>query len=324
MRAVRVHETGGPEVLRLDEIEKPEPGEGEARVRVAAAGVNYIDTYHRAGAYPLALPFVPGVEAAGTVDAVGPGVDDLAEGDRVAFAGSPGAYAEAVVVPADRLVRLPDEVEFETAAALMLQGMTAHYLATSTFPLEPGHRALVHAAAGGVGLLLTQIAKLRGATVFGTVSTAEKAELATSAGADEVIRYTEADFADEIERLTEGSGVDVVFDSVGADTFDASLRCLRPRGMLVLFGQSSGAVAPFDLQRLAAGGSLFTTRPTLAHYVAERAELERRAGDVLGLAGAGDLQVRIGERHALADAATAHQRLEARLTTGKVLLTSSP
>lgn len=320
MRAVRVHQTGGPEVLRVDEIEEPEPGEGEVCVRVAAAGVNFIDTYHRSGAYPLPLPFVPGQEAAGTVSSIGPGVEGLNEGDRVAFAGSPGAYADAVVVRGDRLVRVPDGVELDQAAALMLQGMTAHYLATSTFPLESGHRALIHAAAGGVGLLLVQVAKRRGATVIATVSTAEKAELAAGAGADEIIRYTEADFAAEVGRLTEGRGVDVVFDSVGADTFDASLRCLRPRGMLVLFGQSSGAVPPVDLQRLAEGGSLFATRPTLAHHITERAQLERRAGDVLNWVAAGELEVRIGERHPLAEAATAHERLEARLTAGKVLL----
>jgi NADPH:quinone reductase len=320
MRAVRVHEFGGPDALQIDDLEVPEPGPGEVRVRVAAAGVNFIDVYHRTGAYPGEPPLVPGMEAAGHADALGEGVEGLAEGDAVAYAMVPGAYAEHAVVPADRLVPVPEGVEVTTAAALMLQGMTAHYLATSTVPLGEGDRVLVHAAAGGVGLLLTQIAKLRGATVYGTVSTEEKAALASGAGADEVIRYTEESFKERVSALTGGRGVDVVYDSVGKDTFDDSMACLRPRGHLVLFGQSSGAVAPVDPQRLNSGGSLYLTRPSLGYYVADRQELLQRAGDVLGWVRDGRLQVRIGETHPLADAAVAHRRLEGRQTTGKVLL----
>jgi NADPH:quinone reductase len=320
MRAVRVHEHGGPEALAIEEVPTPEPGDGDVRVRVAAAGVNFIDVYRRSGAYPGDTPFTPGVEAAGTVAAVGAGVQGLGEGDAVAFAMVPGAYAEEVVVPAASLVPVPAQVDLQTAAAVMLQGMTAHYLATSTVALREGDRVLVHAAAGGVGLLLTQIAKRRGAVVYGTVSNQEKADLARAAGADEVILYTETDFSEVVADLTDGRGVDVVYDSVGKDTFSASLGSLRPRGHLVLFGQSSGAVAPFDPQRLNSGGSLYLTRPSLAHYTADRAELLERAGDVLGWVGAGDLRVRIGETHPLEDAPTAHRRLEGRQTTGKVLL----
>lgn len=320
MRAVRVHEVGGPDVLRVDEMDDLEPGEGQVRIRVAAAGVNFIDIYQRSGAYAGEPPFTLGVEAAGTVDAAGSGVEGVASGDRVAFAMVPGAYAEQVVVPADRVVAVPDGVDLQVAAALMLQGMTAHYLAASTVPLTPEHRVLVHAAAGGVGLLLVQIAKRRGATVYGTVSTEEKAELARAAGADEVIRYTERSFAQAMAELTDGRGVDVVYDSVGKDTFDGSLASLRPRGHLVLFGQSSGAVDPVDPQRLNSGGSLFLTRPTLAHYVAERSELEQRAADLFGWVRDGELDVRVGETHPLEDASVAHRRLEGRQTTGKVLL----
>ncbi|MFS8544477.1 MAG: quinone oxidoreductase, partial [Limnochordales bacterium] len=250
MLAIRVHQPGGPEVLVPEEVPLPEPGPGQVRIKVAAAGVNFIDVYHRKGLYPLPLPMTPGSEAAGVVDAVGPGVEDFQPGDRVAHAMSIGSYAQYQVVPADRLVKVPEDVSFEDAAAAMLQGMTAHYLACSTFPLAPGHRALVHAAAGGVGLLLVQMAKLRGATVYGTVSTEEKARLAREAGADEVIIYTETDFEAEVRRLTDGKGVDVVYDSVGRTTFAASLRCLKPRGYLVLFGQSSGPVEPIDPQVL--------------------------------------------------------------------------
>jgi NADPH2:quinone reductase len=307
----------------VTEVDVPEPGAGEVRVRVAAAGVNFIDTYQRSGAYPMSLPFTPGSEAAGTVDALGSGVDGVADmdvGGRVAYAGVLGAYAEQAVVPADRLVPVPDGVDLPDAAAAMLQGMTAHYLASSTVPLGEGDRVLVHAAAGGVGLLLTQIAKRRGATVYGTVSTEEKAELARDAGADEVIRYTQTDFRAAVLDLTGGRGVDVVYDSVGATTFDDSLASLRPRGHLVLFGQSSGAVEAFDPQRLNSGGSLYLTRPSLGHYVADRAELLQRAGEVLGWVADGTLRLRIGETHPLEDAGTAHARLEARRTTGKVLL----
>jgi NADPH:quinone reductase len=320
MRAIRVQETGGPEVLRVEDMEAPEPGEGEVRVDIAAAGVNFIDTYQRGGAYPMVTPFTPGVEGAGRVSALGPGVSGLDEGDAVAYAMVPGSYAEQAIVPADRLVGVPDGVDLPDAAAAMLQGMTAHYLATSTVALQEGDRVLVHAAAGGVGLLLTQIAKRRGATVYGTVSTQEKAELARDAGADEVIRYTEQDFREAVLDLTGGRGVDVVYESVGRDTFDDSLASLCPRGHLVLFGQSSGAVEPLDPQRLNSGGSLYLTRPSLGHYVADRDELLQRAGDVLGWVGDGTLRLRIGETHPLEEAATAHERLEGRLTTGKVLL----
>lgn len=320
MRAIVVHENGGPEVLKFEEVEDPQPGAGEVRVRVAAAGVNFIDVYFRSGAYPAALPMRIGFEGAGTVDAVGEGVTEVSAGDRVAYAAATGAYAELVVLPAANTVAIPDGIDFPTGAASMLQGMTAHYLATDTFPLGEGDTALVHAGAGGVGLLLTQIAKLRGARVITTVSTEEKAALSRGAGADDVIRYDQVDFAEEVSRLTGGAGVAVVYDSVGATTFDRSLSCLRPRGCMVLYGQSSGAPAPFDPQRLAQGGSLFLTRPSLAAYTASREELLRRGGEVLGWVRDGSLEVRVGETHALADAATAHERLEGRLTTGKVLL----
>jgi NADPH2:quinone reductase len=320
MRAIRVHEAGGPEAMRVEDVPDPEPGPGQVRLRVAAAGVNFIDVYQRTGAYRIPLPFTLGVEAAGVVDAVGDGVTSVADGDRVAFAMLGGAYAEAVCVDADRLVSVPDEVELATAGAVLLQGMTAHYLATTTFPLADGQRALVHAGAGGVGLLLIQIAKRRGAVVYATASTARKAELAAAAGADEVIRYTETDFAEEVDRLTDSDGVHVVYDSVGRDTFDRSLDSLAPRGLLALFGASSGPVPPFDPQRLNAAGSVFLTRPSLAHHIAERDELEWRAGDLFQWITDGQLEVRVGERHPLDEAAEAHRRLEGRATTGKVLL----
>lgn len=322
MRAIRVHEHGGPEALRLDEVPEPEPGPGQARVRLEAAGVNFIDTYFRSGLYPAELPLTLGQEGAGTVDAVGEGVDGVRQGERVAFMSGTvtGAYADCALVDAAQLVAVPDGVEARTACAVLLQGITAHYLSTSTFPLREGHRALVHAAAGGVGLLLTQMAKMRGATVYGTVSSEEKAALAREAGADEVIRYDQMDFAEEVHRLAGEPGLDVVYESVGKDTFDRSLGCLRPRGYLVLFGQSSGPVPPFDPQVLARGGSLFLTRPIAAHYTLTRDELGERAGDVLGWVRDGSLQVRIGEEHPLEDAALAHERLQGRLTTGKVLL----
>lgn len=320
MRAIRVHETGGPEVLRPGDVTAAEPGEGEARVRVSAAGVNYIDTYHRTGLYPKDLPFTPGVEGAGVVDAVGPGVEHVEVGDRVAWAMGPGSYAEVAVVHAWRLIRVPEAVDLDIAAALLLQGMTAHYLAASTFPLESDDVALVHAAAGGVGLLLVQLAKLRGATVIGTCSTADKAERARGAGADHVIRYTETDFRREVMDLTGGRGVGVVYDGVGQATFRDSLASLRPRGMLVLYGQASGPVAPLDPAELARGGSLFLTRPSLAEYTADREELEWRAGEVLGAVEAGELDVRIHEILPLAEAARAHRMLEGRETSGKLLL----
>jgi len=321
MKAIRVHAVGGPEVLVLEETSSPTPGPKEALVRLSAAGVNFIDIYHRTGLYPLPLPFTPGNEGAGVVEAVGPDVTEVRPGDRVAYAMATGSYAELAVVPVFRLVPIPDTVSLESAAAAMLQGMTAHYLAHSTFPLAPGHQALVHAAAGGVGLLLVQMAKKRGARVLGTVSTEAKAEAARRAGADVVIRYTEEDFEAVARRETDGRGLDVVYDSVGKTTFDKSLRSLRPRGLLALFGQSSGPVPPFDPGDLAKRGSLFLTRPTLAHYTLDRAELLARAGDVLSWMEKGELEVTIDRTLPLAQAAEAHRLLESRQTSGKLVLT---
>ncbi len=318
MKAIRINKVGGPEVLLHENLELRQPGPGEALVKIEVAGVNYIDTYHRTGLYPAPLPFTPGVEGAGTVMAVGPDVASPRVGERVAYAMNLGAYAEEAVVPAWKLVPIPAEVDFEVAAAAMVQGLTAHYLSRSTFPLKPGDIALVHAAAGGVGLLLVQMAKLAGAVVFGTVSTPEKAKLAKEAGADEVILYTEKDFEHEVRRATQG--VDVVYDSVGATTFAKSLRCLKPRGMLVLFGQSSGPVGPIDPQILAGGGSLFLTRPSLAHYAASREELVERAGEVFGWLANRQLKVRIDRRFPLREASEAHRALESRQTTGKLVL----
>jgi NADPH2:quinone reductase len=321
MKAIRVHSLGGPEVLTYEEVPDPEPGEGQALVRVEAAGVNFIDVYFRTGLYRgPAPPFVPGQEAAGTVLAVGPGVTGIAAGDRVAYTGVQGAYAERTAVPTARLVKLPEGVSTRQGAAAMLQGMTAHYLATSTFPLKPGDSCLVHAAAGGVGQLLCQIAKLRGARVLGTTSTEEKARLARAAGADEVILYTEQDFAAEAKRLTGGRGVDVVYDGVGQATFEKSLDSLALRGMMVLFGQSSGPVPPMSPTLLNTKGSLYLTRPALHHYIATREELMQRSADVLGWIAAGALRLSIGLELPLADAAEAHRALEGRRTTGKVLL----
>ena len=320
MKAIRVTSFGGPEVLRLEDVPIPAPGPGQVLVKVEAAGLNFIDVYHRTGLYANPLPFTPGPEGAGAVAALGPGVSGFRPGDRVAWASGLGSYAEQVLVPAAHLVLVPSGVDTRTAAALMLQGMTAHYLSESTYPLKASDTCLVHAAAGGVGLLLVQMAKRRGARVFGTVSTDEKAALARGAGADEVIRYTQQDFLAEVKRLTEGRGVQVVYDSVGQATFDKSLDCLAPRGMLVLFGQSSGPVPSFNPRLLAAKGSLFLTRPTLFHYVADRASLEARAGAVLGAAASGRLTVRIERTFPLAEAAEAHRTLEGRKTTGKVLL----
>jgi NADPH2:quinone reductase len=320
MRAVRIHAVGGPDVLRMDEVPIPVPGPGEARVRVAAIGVNFIDTYERSGQYPRTLPMTLGSEASGVVDAVGEGVTEVQVGQRVAYAQYPGAYADYAVVPAWRLVPIPEGVSGEVAAAAMLQGLTAHYLSHSTYPLKPDDTALVQAAAGGVGRLLVQIAKRLGARVIGTASTDEKEQLARSAGADEVIRYTQVDFEAETRRLTDGVGVSVVYDSVGKDTFDKSLNCLRPRGYLVLFGQSSGRVPPLDPQVLNAKGSLFLTRPTLGHYITTRDELLWRVGDLFRWILDGTLEVRVDKTWPLAEAAEAHRYIEARQTKGKVLL----
>ena len=320
MRAVRVAETGGAEVLRLEHVPTPEPGPGEARVRVEYAGVNFIDVYHRTGLYPKDLPFTPGVEGAGVVDAVGPDAKHVEVGQRVAWAMSPGAYAEAAIVPAWRLVAIPDGVATEIGAALMLQGMTAHYLARSTYPLGPDDVALVHAAAGGVGLLLVQLAAATGATVIGTCSTEEKARRVLDHGADHVIRYTEKDFRSEVLRLTDGAGASVVYDSVGRATFRDTLASLRPRGYLVLFGQSSGKVEPVDPAVLAGQGSVFLTRPSLGDYTRDRDELVWRAGELFQQVAEDRLRVRIHDAMPLEDAAAAHRRLESRETSGKLLL----
>jgi NADPH:quinone reductase len=320
MKAIRVHQYGGPEAMQLEELPTPRPGAGQALVRVEAAGVNFIDIYQRSGQYKGALPFGLGLEGAGTVEAVGEGVTGVKPGDRVAWTQIPGSYATHNVVPADRLVALPDGLSAKDGAAAMLQGMTAHYLVSSTYPLKDGETCLIHAAAGGVGLLFCQMAKLRGARVIGTVSTEEKARLAREAGADDVILYTQQDFAREVKRLTDGRGVDVVYDSVGKDTFDKSLDCLRPRGMLVLFGQSSGAVPPFDPQTLNAKGCLYLTRPRLDVYIEDRAELEERAGEVLGWIADGKVKLRVEREYPLAEAGRAHEDLNARRTTGKLLL----
>ena len=321
MKAVRFHEFGGPETLRFEDVPEPVPGPGEILVRLAACGVNFIDTYQRSGAYNVPLPHIAGQEGAGEVVALGEGAEGVAVGDHIAYTGVGSSYAECVAVPAARAVRLPDGVDDSTAAAVILQGMTAHYLAVSTFPLQTGHACLVHAAAGGVGLLLTQIAKRRGARVIGTAGTEAKAQLARDAGADEVILYREQDFAAEVARLTDGAGLQVVYDSVGKDTFEKSLDCLAPRGYLALYGQSSGRVPPVDPQTLNAKGSLFLTRPTLGSYALTREELEWRAGDIFGWVADGSLSVHIGGTFPLAEAAEAHRRLEGRETTGKLLLT---
>ena len=320
MKATVVNRPGGPEVLEYTDVETPKPKAGEALVKIAAIGVNYIDVYHRTGLYKLPTPFIPGSEAAGTVEALGEGVTDVTIGERVAYAMVPGAYAEYAAAPAGKLVKIPDGVDFATAAAAMLQGMTAHYLVTSTYQLKAGNAALVHAAAGGVGLLLIQMAKKIGARVFGTVSTDEKAKLARQAGADHVILYTKEDFEAEIKRLTDGSGLQVVYDSVGKDTYMKSLRVLAPRGMLALFGQSSGPVPPFDPALLAQGGSLFLTRPSLFHYTLTREELMWRAGDVFDWIRGGELKISIHGTFPFREAAEAHRQLEGRKTTGKVLL----
>jgi NADPH:quinone reductase len=320
MRAIRVHELGGPEVLRLETVDDPVPGPGEVIVRLEAIGVNFMEIYQRKGIYKVPMPFTPGEEGAGTVTAVGSGVVDVNVGDRVVSYNLKGAYAELARVNADRLVAIPEGLSARDASAAMLQGMTAHYLATSVYALKPGDRCLVHAAAGGVGLLLCQIAKRRNAIVIGTVSTEEKAKLARQAGADEVINYTKQDFVAEVARITDGKLVQVVYDSVGATTYLKSLECLAPRGMLALFGQSSGLVPPFDPLLLMRRGSLFLTRPTLVHYAATREELVWRASDVLGWVRDGSLSLRVDREVPLVHAAEAHRALEGRRTTGKVLL----
>jgi NADPH2:quinone reductase len=320
VKAIVVHAFGGPDVLQYEDRPDPVPGPGEALVEIRAIGVNYTDIYSRSGLYRPALPWIPGSEAAGVVVAVGDGVTEVRPGNRVAWASAPGTYAERAVVPAWRLVPLPDDVSFETGAAAMLQGMTAHYLVSSTYPIAAGDRVLIHAGAGGVGLLLTQLAKARGATVFTTVSTEEKARLSREAGADVVIRYTEEDFAARVERETDGEGVAVVYDSVGAATFAGSLACLAPRGYLVLFGQSSGPVPALNPGDFAAR-SLFFTRPSLVHYTRTRAELLERAQAVLDAIRTGSLKLRLFATLPLAEAAEAHRLLEGRRTTGKLLLT---
>jgi NADPH2:quinone reductase len=320
MKAIQIHETGGPEVLTLADLPIPEPGPGQVLIRVEAVGVNFIEVYFRNGVYKAALPLTLGSEAAGTVEELGPGVTGFAAGDAVASVSVLGSYAEYALVPAAALVKVPESLTMQQAAAALLQGMTAHYLSHSTFALKTGDTALVHAGAGGVGLLLTQMAARLGARVITTVSTAEKAELSREAGASDVILYTEKDFAAEVKRLTGGKGVDVVYDSVGKTTFEGSLNCLRPRGLLALFGASSGPVPPFDLIHLSSKGSLFITRPTLWHYVATRAELEGRSGDVLGWAAKGELKLRTEHVYPLSEAAQAQTDLEDRKTTGKILL----
>jgi NADPH2:quinone reductase len=320
MKAIQIQQTGGPEVLQLAELPIPEPGPGQVLIRVEATGVNFIEIYFRKGTYKASMPLVPGSEAAGTVEELGPGVTGFEAGDVVVSVSVLGSYAEYALAPAASLVKVPAGLTMEQAAAAMMQGMTAHYLSHSTFPLAPGSTALIHAAAGGVGLLLTQMAKRIGARVIATVSTEEKAELVRDAGASEVILYTEEEFEPEVKRLTGGKGVDVVYDSVGKTTFESSLNCLRPRGLLALFGASSGPVPPFDLIQLSGKGSLFVTRPTLWHYIITRAELEWRAGDVLGWAARGELKLRTEFVYPLAEAAQAQTDLEARKTTGKILL----
>jgi NADPH2:quinone reductase len=320
MKAIRVHETGGPEKLIHEDVPVPIPGPDQVRVKVHAIGLNYIDVYFRAGLYKTSLPFTPGMEAAGMVDAMGLNVTGVKPGDRVAYAMNLGAYGEYALANAWQLVTLPAKVEYRDGAAVMLQGMTAHYLAHSAFPLQSGQTALVHAAAGGVGLLLIQVAKLIGARVIGTVSTDAKAALARAAGADQVIRYDQVDFESEVKQLAEGRGVDVVYDSVGLTTFEKSLNCLKRRGMMVLFGQSSGPVPPIDLNILNAKGSVYVTRPSLAHYTATPEELNWRAGDLFRWMEQGKLHLRIDRAFSLGEASKAHQALEARETAGKVLL----
>jgi len=320
MKIIQVAKFGGPEELKLVDAPVPKPGPGEALVKIAASGVNFIDVYFRIGLYKADPPFTPGNEASGTVEAVGPDVTEVAPGDRVAYAMHRGSYAEYTIVPARQLVKLPEGVDFNTAAAAMLQGMTAHYLTHSTWPLKSGDKCLIHAAAGGTGRLLVQMAKMRGATVYGTAGTDEKAALAKEAGADEMIVYTKQDFVAEVKRFTDGKGVDVVYDSVGQSTFLKGLDIIRPRGLMALFGQSSGAVEPFNPSILNQKGSLFLTRPSLATHCLTREELLWRASDVLNWIASGKLKLRIDRTYALGDAAQAHRDLEGRKTAGKLLL----
>src|SRR6478736_1233344 len=320
MKAIQVKRTGGPEVLELADLAVPEAKGNEAVVKIAASGVNFIDVYYREGRYKAVLPFVPGQEGAGQITSVGPDVKHLKVGDRVAYTAIMGSYAEYATVPEDRLVKIPRGVNYQQAAAAMLQGMTAHYLSHDTYPLKKGETALVHAAAGGVGLLLVQMAKNIGARVIGTVSTEEKAKLAREAGADEIILYTQSDFEVETKRLTENKGVHVVYDGVGKSTFEKGLNVLRPRGYMVLFGGASGAVPPFDPIALSQKGSLFLTRPSLFHYIATRQELEHRSSDIFNLIIAGKLKLRVGHVYKLEEVQQAHRDLEGRKTTGKILL----
>jgi NADPH2:quinone reductase len=320
MQAIQITRTGGPEVLELKELPTPAPGPGEALIRIEASGVNFIDIYLREGRYPAQLPFIPGQEAAGTVVSVGDGVTAVHPGDRVAWCHIPGTYAGFAVAPVSRLIAVPKNVTLQQAAGALLQGMTAHYLAYSTYAIQPGDSVLIHAGAGGVGLLLIQIAKRLLARIFTTVSTDEKAALAREAGADETILYTKGDFPTRVRELTGGKGLPVVYDSVGKTTFDGSLACLRPRGLMALFGGSSGAVPPFDLIKLSTMGSLYVTRPTMKDYIVTREDLEWRAGDIFGWIADGSLKVRLEHNYPLAEAAQAHRDLEGRKTTGKVLL----
>jgi NADPH2:quinone reductase len=320
MKAIQIQRFGGPEVMELRDLPTPSPGPGQVLVQQAAIGVNFIDIYRRTGLYPVELPSVPGMEGAGTVEALGPEVRGTRTGDRVTYVNVPGTYAEAVIVPADRLVPIPRGVTFEQAAAAMLQGMTAHYLAFDTYPIRKGNWILVHAAAGGVGLLLVQVARMRGARIIATVSSPEKAALARQAGAHDVILYMEQDFVAGVKELTGGSGVQAVYDSVGKTTFLKGLDCLSPRGTMVSFGQSSGKVDAIEPGLLSAKGSLYLTRPTLGHYIPDAGSLRRRAGTVLGWVARGALELRISATFPLADAARAHRSLEGRATTGKVLL----
>ena len=320
MKAIRIHSPGGPEALTLDEVPEPTPGAGQAVVKLAAAGVNYIDVYFRTGAYKAPLPLTIGLEGAGTVSAVGQGVTDVKAGDNVAWTGVPGSYAQMAAIPADRLVKLPAGMAPKDGAASMLQGLTAHYLVKSSYPLKKGDTCLVHAAAGGMGLLLCQMGKMLGATVIGTVSTEEKAALAKGAGAEHVILYSQQDFEPEVKRITGGRGVDVVYDGVGATTFDKSLNCLRPRGFMILFGAASGPVPSLDLQKHNVGGSLFVQRPSLNHHIATREELLQRSQELLGWIRDGKVKLRIEHQFPLAQAGEAHKALEGRKTTGKILL----
>ncbi len=320
MKAIRISQYGGAEVLSFEDVDVADPGEGQVRITVEAAGVNFIDTYHRTGLYPLNLPLTLGLEGAGIVNAVGAGVSDLTEGDRVAWKSVEGSYAEQVVAAAAEVVKIPSDVATKTAAAVMLQGLTSHYLVNSTYPIRDGDTCLVHAAAGGVGLLLVQMAKMRGAQVIGTTSTEEKAALARGAGADDIILYTERDFEAEVLRLTDGQGVEVVYDSVAKATWEKSINCLKPRGYMVFFGNASGPVPPIDPLLLSQKGSIYLTRPTLNSYTQTREEYLQRTSEVMGWIQDGSLDVRIGEEHPLENVAEAHNRLEGRQTTGKVLL----